>query len=62
LLLLSAVLIYLFSVPLFLRTKCAAGAVMFARKAEPLIDWQSVQWQMVSAVGSTSAPKEISPQ
>jgi hypothetical protein len=35
---------------------------MLARKAEPVIVWQSVQWQIVSAVGSTSASKVISPQ
>ena len=35
---------------------------MFTRNAEPVSVWQSVQWQMVSALGSTSASKVISPQ
>jgi hypothetical protein len=35
---------------------------MFTRNAEPVSVWQSVQWQMVSALGSTFASKVISPQ
>src|SRR5690348_1201671 len=35
---------------------------MFTRNAEPVSVWQSVQWQMVSALGSTSASNVISPQ
>jgi hypothetical protein len=35
---------------------------MFARKAEPVSLWQSVQWQIVTALGSTSASKVIWPQ
>jgi hypothetical protein len=42
--------------------KCSAGAGIFIRKAEPESLWQSVQWQMLSASGSTSASKVISPQ
>jgi len=35
---------------------------MFTRNAEPVSVWQSVQWQIVSASGSTSASKAIAPQ
>ncbi len=35
---------------------------MLARNADPESVWQSVQWQMLSASGSTSASKVIWPQ
>jgi hypothetical protein len=43
-------------------TKSAAWARTLARNAVPVSVWQSVQWQMVIAVGSTSASKVIRPQ
>src|SRR5260370_15268734 len=61
LLALPAVLTYVLGVPLS-STKCSAGAGMLTRNAVPESVWQSVQWQMLSASGSTSAWKVISPQ
>ncbi len=42
--------------------KLSAGAAITVRKGEPVKFWQSVQWQIPTVSGSTTASNVILPQ